>query len=137
MIRDRELHKVTGDSFVPKNRPRIFDLGTQVKILRLRIVGGNKKEPDRVLIVNPRWIHEAARARRLERLWQLPNLKLPEVIRQGDKLMRFQKIDHLGLAAFIRLQECLLIGRNTFRAGRVGIGHGWVREKSLDRKSTR
>src|SRR6266550_315290 len=63
MIRDRELHKVTGDSFVPKNRPRIFDRGTQVKILRLRIVGGNKKEPDRVLIVNPRWIHEAARPR--------------------------------------------------------------------------
>src|SRR6058998_587405 len=106
MIRDRELHKVTGDSFVPKNRPRIFDRGTQVKILRLRIVGGNKKEPDRVLIVNPRWIHEAARARRLERFWQLPNLKLHEVIRQSDKLMRFQKIDHLGLAAFIRLQEC-------------------------------
>src|SRR5882724_13205872 len=108
MIRDRELHKVTGDSFVPKNRPRIFDRSAQVKVLRLRIVGGNKKEPDRVFIVNPRWIHETARASRLERFRQLPNLKLPEVIRQSDKLMRFQEIDYLCFAAFIRLQECLL-----------------------------
>src|SRR5205809_7821592 len=110
MIRDRELHKVTGDSFVPKNRPRIFDRGTRVKILRLRIVGGNKKEPDGVLIVNLRWLHEAARARRLERFWQLPNLKLPEVIRQSDRLMRFQKIENLGLRAFRRLQACLSTG---------------------------
>src|SRR6266480_6543372 len=128
MIRDRELHKVTGDSFVTKNRPRIFDRSAQVKILRLGIVGWNEEKPDRILVVNPRWIHEAAWAGRLERFRQLPNLKLPEVIRQSDKLMRFQEIDHLGFAAFIRFQERLLIGWNTFRAGRIGIGHGWIRK---------
>src|SRR5207248_10046998 len=102
MIRDRELHKVTGDSFVTKNRPRIFDRSAQVKILRLGIVGRNEEKPDRILVVHPRWSHEAARAGRFERFPQLTNLKLPEVIRQTDKLMRFPEIDHLELLASIR-----------------------------------
>src|SRR5437588_5710969 len=127
MIRDRELHEVSWDAFVAKDRPWIFDRGAQVKILRLRIVGGNEKETGRVLIINTRWIHETTRASRLECFRQLPNFKLSEVVRQSDKLMRLQKIDHLLLPAFVRLQKRLLIGRNILGAGRVRIGHGWVR----------
>ena len=127
MIRDRELHEVSWDAFVSKDRPWIFDRGAQVKILRLRIVGGNEKETGRVLIINTRRIHETTRASRLECFRQLPNFKLSEVVRQSDKLMRLQKIDHLLLPAFVRLQKRLLIGRNILGASRVRIGHGWVR----------
>ena len=35
MIGDRELQEMPGNSFVPENRPRIFDRRANVEVLRL------------------------------------------------------------------------------------------------------
>ena len=112
MIRDRELEKMSGNAFVSENRTRIFDCRANVKILRFRIVGRDEIEAGRILVVNAGRIHEAARAGRLERFRQLPNLKRPEIIRQGDKIVFLQEADHFCFAAFVRFEEGFLIGRN-------------------------
>src|SRR5437667_12363792 len=100
------------DSFVSEDWPRIFDRRANVKVLRLRIVSRNEIEAGRVFVVNTGRIHETARTRRLERFWQLPNLKRAEIIGQTDKIFLFQEIDHLLLAAYVRFQERRLVLRN-------------------------
>ena len=54
MIGDRELQEVSRDSFVPEDRPRIFDRGANVEILRLRIVSRDEIEAAGVFIVDAR-----------------------------------------------------------------------------------
>src|SRR5439155_25885842 len=44
MIRDRELEKMSRNSFVSEDRPRVFNRRANIKILRLRIVSWDEKE---------------------------------------------------------------------------------------------
>src|SRR5206468_10687109 len=81
MIRDRELEKMSRNSFVSEDRPRVFNRRANIKILRLQIVSWDEKESGRIFVVNARRIHETAGTGRLERVWQLSNLKRAEVIR--------------------------------------------------------
>ena len=113
---------MSGNTFVPKNRSWIFNRCTNIKILRFRIVGGNEKEPSWVLVVNTGRIHETARAGRLKSFGQLSNLKRPEIVRQGYKIVFLQETDHFYFAAFIRFQERFLIRRNVSSPFRIWIG---------------
>ncbi len=128
MVRDRELEEMSGNSLVPENWPRIFDRRPDVEVLRVRVVCRDEIESGRILVINARRIHEAARAGWLEGFGQLPDLKFPEVIRQRDQPAIFQEADHLRLAAFISLQEGRLVRRNVFAPLRVGIGQRRVRQ---------
>src|SRR5467141_199834 len=103
MIGNRELQEVPGDAFMSKDRSRIFDRGANIKILRLRVVSRDEIETGRVFVVNARGIHKTARAGRLERFQQLPDLKRTEIIWHANEIMFLQEINHLGLAAFISL----------------------------------
>src|SRR5436189_4271892 len=96
---------MSGNTFMPENRSWVFDCRANIKILRLRIVGGSEKESGWVLVVNTRRIHETARAGPLKGFWQSPNLKRPETLRQRYKIVFLQEIDHCCFAAFIRFQE--------------------------------
>src|SRR4029077_7042774 len=80
VVGDRELEEMSGDSLVPENWPRIFDRRPNVKVLRIRVVCRDEIESGRILVINARRIHEAARAGWLEGFGQLPDLKFPEVI---------------------------------------------------------
>src|ERR1700745_410728 len=122
MIGDRELKKMSGNTFVPKNRSWIFNRRANIKILRFRIVGGNEKESGWVLVINTGGIHETARAGRLKGFGQLSNLKRREIVRQGYKIVFLQEADHFCFAAFIRFQEGFLIGRNVSSSFRIWIG---------------
>src|ERR1051325_6038300 len=121
MIRDRELHEMSRDAFMAKDRPRVFDRRANIKILRFWIVSRNKKETSWVLVVNTGRSEEPAGAGRFERVGQLSNLKRPEIIGNRHDLMFFQEIDHLGLATFIGFQERFLVGRNAGRASWIRI----------------
>src|SRR5947209_20344614 len=103
MIGNRKLHEMTGDSFVTQNRSRILDRCSNIKILRLRVVSRDEIETGRVFVVNARRIHKTARAGRLERFRQLPDLKRTEIIWQANEIMFLQEINHLSLTAFISL----------------------------------
>ena len=85
-----------------EDRPRIFNRGANVEVLRLRIVCRNEEETGRVLIINAWGIHKAAGAGRLKRFGQLPNLKWPEISRQRHEVMLLHEADHLSLAALVR-----------------------------------
>ena len=115
----------------------VLDCRAQIKVFRLRVVGRNEKETGRVFIVNTGRIHKTAGTGRLECLRQLSNLKLAKIIRDGDDLMRLQKIDHLLLAALIRFQERFLIRWNILGTGRVRVGHGWIGQQCFERAVTR
>src|SRR5919201_1082197 len=103
---------MSGNPFMPENRPRIFNRGANIEILRFRIVGGNKKESRWVLVVNTGRIHKTAGAGWLEGLGQLSNLKRAKIIWQSHKIVLLQEADHLCFAAFILFQERFLVGRN-------------------------
>src|SRR3984893_7740383 len=137
VVRDGKLQEMSGDSFVPEDWPRIFDRSTNVKVLRLRIVSWNEIETGRVFVVNTRRIHETARTCRLERFWQLPNLKRAQVIGQGDEILLFQEIDHLLLAAFVRFQERRLVRRNVLAPRWIGIGQLRIGKESFEGAITR
>ena len=122
MVRDRELEEMPGNPFVPQNRPRIFNRGPDVKVLRIRVVGWDEIEAGRIFIINARRIHESARAGRLERFGQLPDFELAEISRQSHEMMILEELDHLRLATLISLQERRLVGRNVFTPLRIGIG---------------
>src|SRR5438876_9272616 len=102
MICDRELKEMSGNTFVTKGRPRIFNRGANVKIFRFRFVSWNEIETGGIFVVNAGWIHEAARAGWLKSFGQLPNLKRAEIIRQRHEIMLLQEADHFCLAAFVR-----------------------------------
>src|SRR5713226_2193713 len=89
VIRDRELQKVAGDSFVTENRARVFDRRANIKVTALGIVSGNEIEAAVVFIIDAGRVHEAAGAGGLERFWQLPNFKAAEIRRQRDELVLF------------------------------------------------
>src|SRR6266478_9526640 len=112
---------MSGNAFVPKDWPGVFNRCANIEILRVWIVRRNKKEPGWIFIVNAGGIHEAARAGGLERLGQLSNLKRPEVIRQRDKIVVLQKTDHFCLATFVRFQERALVRRDVRGALWIGI----------------
>ena len=137
MIRDRQLHEVTRNSFVTQDRPRIFDRRANVKILRLRIVSWDEKETHRVFVVNAGWIHETAGAGRLKRVRQLPNLKWPEIIGNRDQIVFLEKINHLGLPAFVSFQKRFLVRRNVSRAFRIGIGQLRIGQECFQRAIAR
>ena len=59
VICNRELEKMAGDTFVPKDGPGIFDGSSNIKVFRLRIVSRNKEETCWVFVVNARRIHES------------------------------------------------------------------------------
>ena len=84
MIRDRELQKMSWDSFMTKDRPRIFDRRANIKVFRLRIIGRKEKKPGRIFVVNAGRIHETTRAGWFKGIRQLPNLKWAEIIGQRD-----------------------------------------------------
>src|ERR1700759_3193305 len=105
MIRDRDLHEVSGDSFVSEDWPRIFNRGADVEIFRLRIVGRNEIEAARILVVKTGRIHEPAGTSRLKCFRQLPDLERPEIIRDGYDLGFFHERDHLRLSTFVGFEE--------------------------------
>src|SRR2546429_7616943 len=113
---------MSGNTFMPEDRSWIFNRRTNIKILRFRIVGGNEKESGWVLVIKTGGIHETARAGRLKSFGQLSNLKRPEIVRQGYKIVFLQEADHFCFAAFIRFQERFLIRRNVSRPFRIWIG---------------
>src|SRR6266496_2595770 len=113
---------MSGNPFVPENWSWIFNRRANIKILRFGIVSGNEKESGWVLIINTRRIHETARAGWLKGFGQLSNLKRPEIVRQGYKIVFLQETDHLCFAAFIRFQERFLIRRNMSSPFRIWIG---------------
>src|SRR5947207_736517 len=113
---------MSGNSFVTEDRPRIFNRGANIKILRLRIVRWNEIKTGRVLVVNARRIHEATGAGWLERVRQLANLKRAEIIWQRYEVVLLQKVDHFRLAALVRLQKRCLIERNVRAPCGIGIG---------------
>src|ERR1043165_4327036 len=133
MVRDRELHEVAGNAFVAENRSRILDRRADVKVLRLRVVGRNEKEPRRLFIVNAWWVHEAAGTGRLERFGQLPNLETPEIIWDRDEFVFLQECDHLLFATFVGGEKRRLVRRNIFASGRIRIGQRWIGQKRLER----
>src|SRR5439155_2172838 len=90
VICDGELEKMSGDTFVSEDWPRIFNCCANIKILRVRIIRRNEKETGRILVVNARRIHEAPRTGRLKCLRQLPNLKWAKVIRQRYQIVLLQ-----------------------------------------------
>src|SRR5205807_6693073 len=120
MIGNRELQKMSGNSFVAQDRSRIFNRGANIEVLRLRIVSWDKIKAARVLIVNAGRIHKPAGTGRLERVRQLANLEWSQIIRQGNEMPLTQKPKHFLLAAFVRLEKCWLIGRDRCGAGRIG-----------------
>src|SRR5439155_15457686 len=132
MIGNRELQEVPGNAFMSEDRSWIFDRRANIKIPRLRVVSRDEIETGRVFVVNARGIHEPTRPRRLERFPQLPDLKRTEIIWQANETIFLQEINHLGLAAFIRLQERGLIGRNICSALRIGISEFWIRQQRLE-----
>src|SRR6058998_91160 len=136
MICDRELEKMSGNSFVSQNWAWIFNRRADIKILRLWIVSRNEKEPGRVFVVNAGRIHESSRAGRLERVRQLSNLKRAKIIRQRYKIVLLQEADHFCFATFVRFQERFLVRRDVLGAFWIGIGQFWIREKSLERTVT-
>ena len=91
-----------GNALVSEDWPRVFNRCANVKVLRLRIVSRDEKKAGWIFVVNAGRIHETARAGRLKRLGQLPNLKWTKVIRQRHKIVLFQEADHFCLAAFVR-----------------------------------
>ena len=52
VISDGELEKMSRNPFVPKNRPRIFNRGANIKILGLRVISRNEEKTGRILVVN-------------------------------------------------------------------------------------
>src|SRR5215469_14730511 len=95
MIRDRELEKMAGDTFVPEDGSGILDGSSNIKVFRLRIVGWDEKETGRIFVVNAGRIHEPARTCRLERFRQLPDLKCAKVIWQRHQIVFLQEVDHI------------------------------------------
>ena len=91
MVGDRDLQKVSGNPFVPEDRPRVFDGRADVEVLALRVVRGDEVEAAVVGVVDARRIHESARTGRLEGLGELADLKRPEVRRQRDQVPRLRK----------------------------------------------
>src|ERR1700738_1500760 len=122
MIRDRELQKVSRDSFMAENRPRVFNGRADIEVFALRIVSGNEIETARVLVVNAGRIHEAAGAGWLERLGQLPDFKVTEIRREGDQLVLFEEADHFRLATFVGFQKIVLIFWDRSCSLRIWIG---------------
>src|SRR6267378_3871455 len=113
---------MSGNTFVSENRSWIFDCRANIKVRRFRIVGGNEKESGWILVVNTGRIHKTAGAGWLKGLGQLSNLKRAEIARQRHKIMFPKEADHLRFAAFVRLQERFLIGRNVSSPFRIRIG---------------
>src|SRR5437762_14296844 len=85
MIGNRQLQEVPWNAFMSEDRSRIFDRRANIKILRLRVVSRDEIETGRVFVVNARRIHKTARAGRLERFRQLPDLKRTEIIRSEER----------------------------------------------------
>src|ERR1041385_1170805 len=101
MICDRELEKMSGNTFVTEDRPGVFNRRANVKILRVRVVSRDEKETSWIFVINAGRIHEAPRAGWLESLRQLSDLKRAKVIGQSHKAMLFQEADHFCHATFI------------------------------------
>src|SRR5262245_53966613 len=102
MVGDRELEEVSGNSFVPEDGAGILDGGAEVEVPALRVVGGDEIEARGVLVVEARRVHEAARARRLERLRQLPDLEGAQVRRDGDEVVRREEVGDLAQPSLVR-----------------------------------
>ena len=128
---------MSGNSFVPKDRPRVFNRRANVKVLRLRIVRRNEKETRRIFVINAGRIHETTRTGWLERLRQLPNLKWAKIIGHCHEIVFPHELDHLLLATFVSFQERRLIGRNLCAALRIGISQLWIGQKRFQRTITR
>src|SRR3954465_6282600 len=101
MVRDRKLQEVAGNAFVAKDRPRLFNGGTDIKILALRVVGGNEIKAGAVFVVNAGSIHESAGRGRLEGFWKLADLKVSEIWRQRHQVLLLQELDHRAFAALV------------------------------------
>src|SRR3954468_9333627 len=109
-----------------ENWSGIFDRRADVEIFRFRIVGWDEVKAGRIFVVNAGWIHETARARRLECFGQVSNFKFAKTIRQTNELMILEKFDHLRLPTLIRFQERGLNRRNVLTAGGVWISQRWI-----------
>ena len=129
MVRDGELHEVAGYPLVSQDRPRVLDGGADVEVRALRIVGRDEVEAFGIGVVDPRRIHEAAGARRLESRRELPDREVPEILRQRQKIFLPEEADHLVLAALVRLEELALVLRDHLAAGGIRVGHGGVGEQ--------
>ena len=60
VICDGELEKMSRNAFVSEDRPRIFNCGADIKVLRLRVISRNKEKTGRILVVNAWRIHESS-----------------------------------------------------------------------------
>src|SRR6266852_1104345 len=105
MIRDRELQEVAGNSFVAKDRARIFDGRANVEVTALGIVSGNEIEAAIVFIIDAGRVHKAAGAGGLERFGQLANFKPTEIRWQRDEVVVFQEADHFSFSTLVCFQK--------------------------------
>src|SRR5260370_22444664 len=137
MIRDRELQKVAGDSFVTENGARVFDGRANIKVTALGIVGGDEIKARIVFVVNAGRVHETAGTGGLERFGQLANFKAAEIARQRDEMILFQETNHLSFAALVGFQKVVLIFQYNFRARRVGIGKRRIGQHRFETTITR
>ena len=126
MIRDRDLHEMPRNSFMTKDRPRIFNRSPDIEVLRLRIVSWNEKEAARVFVIKTWRIHKSTGTRRFKRFRQLPNFEPTQILRNRYQLMFLEKIYHLLFPAFVSFQEGRLIGWNFPGASGVRIRQGWI-----------
>src|SRR5688572_8560921 len=114
LVGDRELQKVTWDSFMAQDRPRIFDGSANVEIFRFRVVGRDEIKTAVVLVINSRGIHEAPGTGWFEGLRKLPNRERPNMRRHRYQPVVLEEANHLGLTTLISLQESILICGNVF-----------------------
>src|SRR5712691_8174446 len=136
-VRDRELQKMSRNTFMSEDRPRVLNRGTNIKVFRLWIVSRDEIKTGWVLVVNAGRIHETAGTGRLECFRQLPDLKRTEIIGQRYEIVFLQKIDHFLLAALIGFQERRLVGRNVGAARRIGISQFRIGKERFERAIAR
>src|SRR5690349_18483617 len=103
---------MSGNAFMTKDRSRIFNCCPDIKVLRVRVISRDEIKAGRVFVIKSGRIHKTSRARRLKSFRQLSYFKLSEVVRQSDKVMVLQELNHLCFATLISLKERSLIRWN-------------------------
>src|SRR5207247_2357077 len=90
----------------------------------------------RVRVVDARWVHEAARARRLECLGELADLESPDVRRNRDEAVRSEEVGDLLETRLVGGEKVRLIRRDACRARRIGRREAGILEHRLERAIT-
>ena len=132
VIRDRYLQEVPGNALVAQDRPRILDGRADVEVAALGVIRRDVVEAAGILVVDARWIHETAGARRLECFRKLADSKGPHVVRNRDQPIGPQELDDLLEARLVSGEELGLVFRYVLRPRRVGGGEARILEHRLE-----